>query len=375
MNRAPRALGIVCAGLRQSGETAFNPGDIDESTWRAVIELANVHFVAPALYASLANAGRMADLPDDVRDYLALLHAANVNRNRRVRNQALELLGALTRAGLDAMLLKGGATLLLEADAESSRMVRDLDLLVSPAAASGVLAVLEELGYGVIQRYPDGHNAYGDFARAGDPAAIDLHFELIDTPHVLPARDVWRRAVEMRHGNAKLLAPSPTDRILHNVLHAQVHYLNDYWRGALELRQIHEFAQIATRSGTNVDWTFVSDHMHRHGLSRPLHAHAWAAHRLLGAPWRLPRPPGVAAKLHLRRCMLQLRLPVVAKLLLPVANVQAAFAPHRMDGMYPAGPLVLRRLRHAVRFLGKGSAGDWLARLLRSPAHPRGWRR
>jgi hypothetical protein len=374
--RSLQALRIVCDGLAPPGSAVRDLRAVDDITWQRVVELANSHFVTPALYASLAQAHRLDELPEDVRDYLALVHRGNARRNAQVRTQALELLDTLDRAGVDAMLLKGGATLFLDPDARPSRMIRDLDLLVPAEAGDVVLGVLEGLGYATVARYPDGHHAYGDFTRPGEPAAVDLHFELIDTPHVLPASDVWQRGTAIRRDGVRLFVPSATDRILHNVLHAQVHYLSDYWRGALELRQIHEFAQLPTGSGTDVDWTFVSAHMQRHGLRRPLHAHAWAAHRLLGAPWMLPQPPGMAAKLHLQRCLLQLRVPMLEKLAIPAANVQAAFAPHRMAGMYKGGSsLLLRRLRHAARFLRKGNAGDWIARLLRSPAHPRGWRR
>jgi hypothetical protein len=375
MTRSLQALRVVCDGLGRPRSAALGSA-IDDETWPAVIGLANGHFVTPALYASLDRANRLGELPEEVRDYLALVHRSNARRNKRIRTQALALLDALAGAGVDAMLLKGGASLFLDLHAHASRMIRDLDVLVSSAAGDVVLGVLKGLGYAAVARYPDGHHAYGDFTCAGEPAAVDLHFELIDTPHVLPARDVWQRAIEVRRGDVTLFVPSPTDRILHNVLHAQVHYLNDYWRGTLELRQIHEFAQISTGSGTDVDWAFVSAHMERHGLLRPLHAHAWAAHRLLGAPWMLPRPPGVAATLHLQRCLFQLRVPLLEKLVIPAANVQAAFAAHRMAGMYQGGgSLLSRRLRHATRFLRKGNASDWIARLLRSPAHPRGWRR
>ncbi|HKU93966.1 MAG TPA: nucleotidyltransferase family protein [Vineibacter sp.] len=375
MIRSRYALDIVCHGLRPDGPTLT---DVTNQAWREAIAIANEHLVAPALYAALAGAGRLDELPSDVRDYLGLLHHGNTARNDSMRQQALELLGALADAGIDALLLKGGATLFLDGEAEQSgRMFRDLDVLVPWHAADQVFAVLETLGYGAIARYPAGHHAYGDFARPGDPAAVDLHFELIDTPHVLPARDVWRRATAITAQGTRFFVPSPTDRVLHNVLHAQVHFLGNYYRGIFELRQLNEFAMFARReSAPAIDWITMADTLSRQRLRAPLYAYALLAHRLLGAPWTLPEPAPAAAQRHVRYCLLQHCVPALGHLRTPVANIRSAFAPHRMDELYGHGdPLMRQRLHHAARFMRKGGAGDWIARLLRSEAHPRGWRR
>ena len=369
-----RALEVVCEALRPEKRNGLS--GIGEETWQAALALANDHFVAPALYAALEQSQRLTELPADVRDYLALLHHGNSVRNRRLRQQALELLDSLAAAGVHGLLLKGGVTLFLDSAEPSGRMIRDLDVLVPREAADDALVVLHRLGYRVIERYPAGHNAFGELARVGDPGAVDLHFELIDTPHVLPAADVWRRAVEIAAGSTRFFIPSPTDRVLHNVLHAQIHHLANYYLGTIELRQLHDLATLTRRYGPDIDWPFIDDCLTRHRLRPPLYAHAFAAHRLLESPWMLPGPPTLAARLHLRRCLLQLQAPLLARLSVPFANLQAAFASHRMDALYARrGPLLMRRLHHATRFLHKGSAGDWIARLLRSPAHPRGWRR
>jgi hypothetical protein len=373
-----RALRLVCSCLHAQAENrAPMLCAANESDWQDAIALANEHFITPALYGSLADAGQLKLLPEDVRGYLELLWRSNIARNRRIRHQALQLIGAFARANIAVMLLKGGARLFLDRDADrSGRMVRDIDVLVPKERADDVLAVLDALGYGIVERYPPGHHAYGDFVRPGEPAAIDLHFELIDTPHVLPADDVRRRAVPVVAGDVTFFVPSATDRILHNVLHAQIHFLASYYRGLIELRQLQEFATIARRDRSDIDWCLIDAHLRRHRLAVPLHAYAWAAHCLLGAPWMLPRLPPIRARLHFQRYLLQYRMPVLAWLAIPVANLRSAFASFRMDGMYAQqGPMLVRRLRHAARFLRKGNAADWIARLLRSPAHPRGWRR
>jgi hypothetical protein len=376
MIRSLRALHLVCEGLRPDAADGLQSlRDIGNAAWHDAIALANNHLVAPALYAALERTRRLAELPEEVRDYLALLHQANAIRNDRLQHQALELVGALSDAGVDALLLKGGATLFLEPE-PSGRMIRDLDLLVRRPAADRVFAVLNDLGYRAIARYPTGHHAYGDFARPGDPGAVDLHFELIDTPHVLPAHDVWRRAAEIVVRGRRFFVPSPADRVLHNVLHAQVHFLANYYRGVFELRQLHEFATLARDDTSRIDWTVVAGSLTRHRLQTPLYAYALMAHRLLGAPWTFPAAPTPAARLQVQRCLLQHRIPTIARWGTPLANVQSAFAPHRMEELYGRqGLLLRRRLRHATRFLRKGDAADWIARLFRSETHPRGWRR
>ncbi len=349
---------------------------VGDATWQQAMALANDHLVGPTLHAALARARRLDELPDDVRDYLALLYESNASRNARLRQQALELLGALALADIQGMLLKGGATLFQDPEPErSGRMIRDLDVLVPRHAADRVFAVLDELGYGIIARYADGHHAYGDFARPGDPGAVDLHFELLDTPHVLPARDVWRRAVEINVRNTPFFVPSPTDRVLHNVLHAQIHFLANYYRGLFELRQLYEFTMLARSDGPAIDWPFIDTSLMQHRLRAPLHAYALMAHRWLGAPWTLPEPASPAVRRYVQHCRLQLRVPMLTPLRTPVANIRSAFAPHRMDAIYgDQGPLLRRRLRHAARYLRKGGAKEWIGRLLRSQAHPGGWR-
>ncbi|HEX2889955.1 nucleotidyltransferase family protein [Vineibacter terrae] len=377
MIRSLRALHLVCDCLRTDAAAGHRQRlrKIDDATWSHAIALANEHLVGPALHAALERTGRLADIPDAVHDYLALLHQSNAARNDCLRQQALELIDALGNAGVDALLLKGGATL-FSAPTPSARMIRDLDLLVPRHAADRVFATFDNLGYRAIARYPAGHHAYGDFARPGEPGAVDLHFELIDTPHVLPAQDVWRRADQIVVQGRRFFVPSPTDRVLHNVLHAQVHFLANYYRGAFELRQLHEFASFTRDDPPGTDWTFIAGSLTQHHLRTPLHAYALLAHRLLDAPWKLPGAPAVAARLQMQRCLLQHRVPILARWGTPLANVQSAFAPHRMAGLYgQQSPLLQRRLHHASRFLRKRDAGDWIARLLRSEAHPRGWRR
>src|SRR2546430_3381839 len=120
-------------------------------------------------------------------------------------------------------------------------MLRDIDVLVPASAAPDTVRTLQSLGYGAKTLYEVGHNAVGDFTRENDPGAVDLHVEIIDTPYLLPAQEVRQRAREVQEGNARFLIPSPTDAVLHHLLHAQIHYLGNFYRGLLELRQLYEF--------------------------------------------------------------------------------------------------------------------------------------
>lgn len=336
--------------------------------WTEALGYANAHYLGPALYSSVARAGCTADLPTEVRDYLTMLHATNGRRNQRLTEQAHELAAALNEAGIRPMLLKGALSLVDGCAGDpAARMLRDLDFLVPADCERAAVHTLERLGYSALTRYPRGHHAYGDFARRGDPGAVDLHFELTDLPYVLRAREVRRRARPVAWRGATVFVPRATDAVLHNVLHAQVHYRADYYLAVIELRQLYDFVQLAQSRDDAVDWSHITERLAAHRLQVPLESYALAAHRLFGMRWPLQHPASLRARAHHRRCLVQQRLPAQAQLAAPWANLRRAFARHRMDGLYANGrPLAVRWLQHTRGVLQKGGLRLAVDRLLRT---------
>jgi hypothetical protein len=343
------------------------PQPFAESDWLALVGLANAHLLAPTLGERLLAGGGPSDLPAETRDYLGMLLRLNARRNVALRAQATALVRGLNDVGIRPVLLKGAITLFDAGDPlRRSRMMRDIDVLVPLTDLERAVGVVRGLGYQVHERYPSGHHAYGEFAKPGEPGTVDLHTELVDPSYVLPAAELRRRARPLDVDGLGATAPAPTDRLLHHLLHAQVHHLANFYRGELRLNQVHEFAVQAERLGAAVDWSFIARRLARHRLTVPLHSYLLAAGRLFGMPWPLSAPARTAADWHMRRCCWQLRHPRAGHWLAPVGNLRAAFAWHRMNAFYgDGGTLTAPRLRHAVGFLRKKSMREVLQRLLR----------
>ncbi len=335
--------------------------------WTVPLIFANENLVGPALYTSLITADRTAELPDDVREYLAFLRQHNEDRNRVVQAQALELLSTLQGAGVQTMVLKGVHSLLRGLyDDPGTRMVRDIDILVHRDALKPAVAALEGLGYSVLTQYLPEQHAYAEFIREGDPSAVDLHVEIVDVPHLFSARDVWPRAQTAVVEGVSFHMPSPTDAFLHHLIHAQVHYRGGYFWGAIELRQLLEFATLVRRFGPAIDWDEVTWRFVSQGLETALQSYALVARHLLALPWLLPRLPTLAARIHARRCLAQLRWPGLYTALAPWSNLRAAFAEHRLRALYPLVEGELRlRLHHAGQFFCKTGPQAFVQRLLR----------
>jgi hypothetical protein len=296
-----------------------------------------------------------------------MLYQLNVERNQTLRQQALELIQALNAVGIEPLLLKGSLALFSDLYADPGmRMLRDIDVLVPAHAAPDAVRVLQSLGYGVKELYEAGHNAIGDFARENDPGAVDLHVEIVDMPYLLPADEVRQRARAMQVGDARFFLPSPTDAVLHHLLHAQVHYLGNFYRGLLELRQLYEFSTMVRHYAGAIDWGFCIDRLTRHRLETPLQSYTLAASRLFDLAWPLPGQPGRTAKMHFQRCLLQIAVPALAHIAVPSANIRGALAWHRMNELHPdEGSLLLKRWRHLTEFLRKRPTRGRIGRLFR----------
>jgi hypothetical protein len=333
-----------------------------------VIVLANHHRLTPTLHAEMASGGLLDDAEVGVREYLRLIYALNADRNAAIKRQLDELTRTLDAVGVRPVFLKGAATLLDGPYSEiGERMIGDIDLLVPPDAIGRCLAAMQADGYRVIRRYPMSHNAFGDLAKDGNPAAVDVHLEPTDSPHTLFASEVRAAAREVSSNRFALLVPGRTHRLLHNLLHAEVHDVGGYYHGRLPLRDLHEFSIMCEGFAADIDWAFVTHRMQQNRMGVVLQSYVLAAKRLFGARCPISDRAPVRARLHFVRRLAQFRMTWLARVGVPWWNVRAAFAHHRMKALYgqTGGRPITWRLRHGSRYLANNTLSVARSRLLR----------
>mgnify|MGYP000223679195 CR=1 FL=1 len=204
--------------------------------WEAVIALANHTLLTPALFSSLTSAGNTDQIPDDVREYLQFIHDYNRERNQRLRGQLSEAVIALNRAGIVPILLKGAVPLFISSpDHLPTRMTSDLDLAVEGDEMAAAQACVERIGYLPVA---------GDrcLTRSQDVGTLELR----------PHRPVsLERAIPVEREGMQVKIPTAQSRALHWIMHDLIKE-GDYWRGRIDLRHLHDLAELADRDG--VDW-------------------------------------------------------------------------------------------------------------------------
>ncbi len=360
-------LALADGLLLDPGRRGRRLAALERDAWPAVLHLANEELLTPALHAALREAGGESPVPADVRAYLAFIHDSNRRRNLALRAQALDLVRALNGAGIRPMPLKGVLTLFDEPRRDpAARIMADIDLAVPAESRAGAAGTLRALGYRATTTYPEGHHAVAEFMRAGDPGAVDLHVEMVDQPYLLGAAEVWGRARRVETEGAAFAVPGATDRILHALIHAQIHHLGNFYRGWLPLRTLYDFALLVRTHRRAADWELIGARMAEHHLRAALDSYLLAARRLFGLrrPRRLP-PPVASAPFHYARFWLGLRSPAVRRAAVPFGNMWAAFARHRMEAKYGSHGLALPywQLVHAWRFVARHGAAGTLGRL------------
>jgi hypothetical protein len=286
-------------------------GDLD---WRPIAALAADCFLTPALWVSLSRKGLRADLPEDVRDFVQYVHELNVERNRTIRTEVLQIASSLNEVGVEPILLKGAIHLFDSAYGDfGARMMSDIDVLVPETEIQQVLAALAKLGYRVEGDGAWTAHEYSHLCRPGEAWTLDVHRDLSFQRDIVAPADVQREAVPLETDGLRLLAPSPTHRLFHNMFHAQLQNQN-YLLGLVSLMQLCDFAALARHHSDTVDWVWLGATARQHRIRRALEAYVHLAVKLLG----LQRPPEVPesfrAKFHHLRCLAQLRHPAVSSL-------------------------------------------------------------
>jgi hypothetical protein len=239
------AIGSLCECLQ-----GRLPPSVD---WIAVLSAANSNWLTPAIYVAFAANSRLEHLPHDVTAFLRLIYDHNVERNTRLLEQLHEVLTSFNRSGIEPTLTKGAAHLFTSPPKTfGARMMSDLDIFVETTEIATAEKCLFDLGR---QRA----SGFG-WGRPTDVGLVDLHYPPGSLPKYFSI--VTRLSSQSKRASREGVSakiPSPTWRAAHLIVHDQIKD-GDWWLGGLDLRHLHEFAEL-TRSPEGIDWHALTSAM------------------------------------------------------------------------------------------------------------------
>ncbi len=258
MSAVLQTLLSLCQCLQSSapagGPTTGKDLPANAEQWTAVIELATAHYLAPALWLTLQEMGFVDRLPEDARAFLKEAHRLNVVRNTKIREQALELLGALGRADIKTVIMKGGVYLFEDnQQAFEARMMVDLDLLVPEAQLEESFQITRGLGYEIDEKSDELFQHLDPMVRKGDLASIELHRHVGMQRRLLPAEEVLREASSLDYQGSQIHVPTPTHRAIHTIFHSEIQAQNNYALGLIPQRYLHDLMLLRAQHEAEIE--------------------------------------------------------------------------------------------------------------------------
>jgi len=285
--------------------------EAENVSWDVVLQLASEHTVTPTLAWAL----RRADsIPAEVRDYLSTTLELNCRRNRNMLDGLELAVAALNSADCQPVLLKGGAALLDEGlyPDVSMRYLCDLDILVPLSHLHDAAIALKRIGFQAVPeptvpkrwvrplRLPLGHHLppllYGETG-----VVVELHRTI--TPQkfdsLLSATSGIEHQSKRKFRGLELSVLAPTDRIVHNIVHSQLHH-GQHKRGAIDLRQLFELGLLTVKFGREIDWQDVESRFRGAGYLEVLQHHVELLQTIFSVPSVIstPRNPEVLGRLQ-----------------------------------------------------------------------------
>jgi hypothetical protein len=193
-------------------------------------------------------------------------------KNQWLLRQMMPALQSLYERRISILLLKGTALNVLYGKRCGIRLVGDMDVLVKEEDAVPAVAAVAELGW-----HPKGHQfaVTSDFVSVSkgmglehdNGGSLDLHWHMF-REDLVPGSEqaVWQNALSTSIGGVPILAPSPTDMLLHVCVHGWA------WCRHPPFRWVVDAMTVMECSGSQVDWDRLVANARRRRLSLRLQA-------------------------------------------------------------------------------------------------------
>jgi hypothetical protein len=241
--------------------------------WMAVVELANLSAVTPALSSFASSFPEQ--VPADLRAYLDEIVRRNHLRNDALTGQLFEAVAKLNASGIVPTLIKGTALLAERAAETKCRLISDLDILISPAEIDLALASLSQLGYHFVEEASFGHSVVVE--RPEDVGQIDLH-SMLPSCGRLDIANVASKLLGCEGLTAKV--PTPTYQALLLIYHDQFHD-RDYWTARIDLRHLLDLRELV-QSTEGIDWDVLDSLCWNNFVRNNVETQLVTLHELLG---------------------------------------------------------------------------------------------
>ncbi len=233
-------------------------------SWGALLLTANMNRCTPLWYVRLCDHGLIEIVPHDLREYLTQLHAANCERNQKIRSELIKIISLFNQEKIPVLLLKGAITFAdnLYSDI-GARMMNDLDLLVPEVDVFRAKNLLMSKGY--IENQKDELEVQNgkilsrgkhltSIKKPGSPAKIELHYRVMHgiAGRILTTENTWETKNKVKLNNCIALLPAPTIRLLHTMIHA-TQTGKAFLRSHVNLSDLAEFAAVTNNQYDNID--------------------------------------------------------------------------------------------------------------------------
>jgi hypothetical protein len=223
------------AGRRERFWRRFAQGDA------GCLEVLGQGALLPYAYARLLQEDPPPALPGALRARLRQAYLAAVHQEVRQKVEAVRVLGALVRVGVEVVLLKGADLRQRVYPEPGTRPMSDLDILTSPAQAGQARGVLRGLGYRLLEPEPrPGFRERFAHAEGWEPPAgatlpVDLHWEIREGAgyYRLPYEVLRPRLQESWNETLPLKVLSPEYLLIHLCLHTYFEF--SHWRQLLDV--------------------------------------------------------------------------------------------------------------------------------------------